>query len=45
MFSCRHEENTNTQSFINNNSAYSITICPFYQGKIVKEDFVKINAN
>ncbi len=43
--SCKYEENTNTKSFINNNSAHLITIIPYYQGMIVKEDSVNIGIN
>jgi hypothetical protein len=43
--SCNLEESTYTTSFINNTSSHSITITPYYQGLVVKEDSVNINRN
>ena len=43
--SCTLEESTNTKSFINNNTLHIITIIPYYQGLVVKEDSVNINSN
>lgn len=43
--SCRYEESTNTKSLINNNTLHTITIIPYYQGSVVKQDSVNISSN
>jgi hypothetical protein len=43
--SCNYEKSANTKSFINNNTFNKVTIIPYYQGFVVKEDSVQINSN